>query len=202
MECCICLEKCITNDSSMLYICEHIFHTSCIKNLLYNNHIACPLCRNDIIGYVNLSCDKELENYKYLRTIFSNEYKKYKFELINQDDYERSRFIDEIFIERQNMYYENTNEISEIDIQQRQQDYQNIFQADLPSGYAGVEPPPSDGGWNPLSQNFLQQREQERTRYELEMLLEEFDGEINIQQREQEDRIRYELEMLLEEMMW
>jgi hypothetical protein len=79
MECCICLDECIQKNSSMLYICEHIFHTRCLTELIFNNHLACPLCRNPIINYVKLSSEIEIEYYNnYKQQIIVELSKQYK----------------------------------------------------------------------------------------------------------------------------
>lgn len=68
IQCAICLENCDLHNSCLIWWCEHIFHTSCISQLLsyniQNNYKSqCPLCRTPIEKYSKLNNEWDLRYY-------------------------------------------------------------------------------------------------------------------------------------------
>lgn len=47
-ECHLCLETMKRGDDVMVLPCQHLFHSSCVKELIIHQHIVCPLCRKSI----------------------------------------------------------------------------------------------------------------------------------------------------------
>lgn len=52
-DCCICLDSCTSNSPIALVCCKNKIHISCLKKLIYNKHVLCPLCRSSINRTIN-----------------------------------------------------------------------------------------------------------------------------------------------------
>lgn len=51
-ECCICLSRLRERACSQLVDCNHIYHTSCLMQLLDTmSNANCPMCRKKIVAY-------------------------------------------------------------------------------------------------------------------------------------------------------
>ena len=46
-QCNICMDNYNLNENITFTICDHFFHTECIKNWLCNEKVTCPVCRKD-----------------------------------------------------------------------------------------------------------------------------------------------------------
>ena len=46
-QCNICMDNYNLDESITFLVCNHYFHTDCIKNWLCNEKVTCPICRKD-----------------------------------------------------------------------------------------------------------------------------------------------------------
>lgn len=46
-QCNICMDNYNLDDTITFLVCNHFFHTNCIKNWLCNEKVTCPVCRKD-----------------------------------------------------------------------------------------------------------------------------------------------------------
>lgn len=46
-QCNICMDNYNLNENITFTVCDHFFHTDCIKNWLCNEKVTCPVCRKD-----------------------------------------------------------------------------------------------------------------------------------------------------------
>lgn len=47
-QCLICLEKIDAGSEVIRLECKHIFHSSCIRDVVIHQHASCPICRHTI----------------------------------------------------------------------------------------------------------------------------------------------------------
>lgn len=47
-ECHLCLEHMKKGNHVIILPCRHLFHASCVDDLVIHQHIVCPLCRKSI----------------------------------------------------------------------------------------------------------------------------------------------------------
>lgn len=47
-ECHLCLENMKQGNQVITLPCRHLFHSSCVEQLIVHQHIVCPLCRRSI----------------------------------------------------------------------------------------------------------------------------------------------------------
>ena len=165
----------------MLYICEHIFHTKCLSELIFNNHLACPLCRKPIINYVKLSSDIEIKNYNnYIEQIFSE-----LNEIIYQAKLTGIDIGDEYIDKYINDFHNNFSSNTENHNQQYEMENNNEL----------------DFFIEEMNRYEMENNYEEMNLYAIENDFRFYIEEMNRERELDQERINYELEFFIEEMM-